>query len=237
MKRTLTSLVIIGLVALMAGTGTYAWFTSTATSTGNTFTAGTLDIYLTDGQPNPNAQWCIAQGAPGESQVHNDIRIHNLGSLDGNHVEIRFDLDEYEDNDGNLTNGCAPGPDSDSNLTGTGDMASELKVETMEYTVVVGGVSTQIIDLVWYNGKYKYNHTYLTDWNDNGYIDLDDLKLTTLDDLPAPKALDAMSPDYTDYTEFDMAVSLIDTGFPQNDFQGDIIDMTVKVTLNQDESQ
>ena len=44
--RILTSLVIIGLVSIVLGMGTYAYFSDTETSTGNTFTAGSIDLKI-----------------------------------------------------------------------------------------------------------------------------------------------------------------------------------------------
>lgn len=43
-KRAIISFLIIGIVAIGSVFGTYAWFTSQATSIGNTFTTGTLSI-------------------------------------------------------------------------------------------------------------------------------------------------------------------------------------------------
>ena len=46
MKKILTSLSIIGLVAVMAISATVAYFNDTETSTGNTFTAGGIDLKI-----------------------------------------------------------------------------------------------------------------------------------------------------------------------------------------------
>lgn len=46
MKKILISLMAIALVIGLAGAGTLAYFSDTETSTGNSFTAGTLDIAL-----------------------------------------------------------------------------------------------------------------------------------------------------------------------------------------------
>jgi predicted ribosomally synthesized peptide with SipW-like signal peptide len=48
-KTILVSLVTIGLLASVIGVGTYAYFSDTETSTGNTMTAGTLDLKVWDG--------------------------------------------------------------------------------------------------------------------------------------------------------------------------------------------
>ncbi len=44
MKKIVISLVVIGVVGVVAIGGTIAYFSDTETSTGNTFTAGTLDL-------------------------------------------------------------------------------------------------------------------------------------------------------------------------------------------------
>jgi predicted ribosomally synthesized peptide with SipW-like signal peptide len=49
MKAILISLMVIGLVGGMIGGGMFAYFSDTETSTGNTFTAGTIDITVTGG--------------------------------------------------------------------------------------------------------------------------------------------------------------------------------------------
>ena len=68
---------------------------------------------------------------------------------------------------------------------------------------------------------------------------MDDLAdpVNSLDGLvpPAPTGIGTLNDD--DYTKLYMDIGLVDTGIPQNEFQGDIIHMTVKVTLNQDASQ
>jgi len=52
-KKILLGIMTIGLVAMLAGTGLYAYFSDTETSVGNVFTAGTIDISIdpTVGQP------------------------------------------------------------------------------------------------------------------------------------------------------------------------------------------
>ena len=45
-KKILIGIMTIGLVAMLAGTGLFAYFNDVETSTGNTFTAGKLDISL-----------------------------------------------------------------------------------------------------------------------------------------------------------------------------------------------
>ena len=46
MKKQLMSIMAIGIAALFLGAGTFAYFSDTETSGGNTFTAGTIDLTL-----------------------------------------------------------------------------------------------------------------------------------------------------------------------------------------------
>src|SRR4030042_1466539 len=52
-KKLIISLSIIGVVAAIAVGSTIAYFSDTETSTGNTFTAGTLDLKVSN-QDDPN---------------------------------------------------------------------------------------------------------------------------------------------------------------------------------------
>jgi predicted ribosomally synthesized peptide with SipW-like signal peptide len=45
-KKILVSMMVIGLVAALAGAGLYAYFSDTEKSEGNTFTAGVIDIWI-----------------------------------------------------------------------------------------------------------------------------------------------------------------------------------------------
>ncbi|MDF2531707.1 MAG: hypothetical protein K0Q65_1288 [Clostridia bacterium] len=53
MKKFLILALVVIIISASAGIATYAWFTSTASSANNTFTAGTLLITKTSETPNP----------------------------------------------------------------------------------------------------------------------------------------------------------------------------------------
>lgn len=74
-KKILLSILVIGLVASLAGVGLYAIFTDTETGTG-TFTAGTLDISV------PSASWSTGfdNMKPGDT-VTLTITVRNDGTL------------------------------------------------------------------------------------------------------------------------------------------------------------
>ncbi|MDI6826781.1 MAG: TasA family protein [Candidatus Aenigmarchaeota archaeon] len=74
--RILASLMVIGLVATAMGMGTYAYFYDIETSTGNTFTAGTLDLKV-DGKDDPYVfVFSISNAKPGDSGSHT-FTTHN----------------------------------------------------------------------------------------------------------------------------------------------------------------
>lgn len=79
-RNIIISLVLIGLLAFGIGFGTFAWFTSQATSQNNTFTAGTLklnDEGLSDFADLGN----IGNMAPGDATDEISVVIENTGTL------------------------------------------------------------------------------------------------------------------------------------------------------------
>jgi len=78
----------MALVALLIGGGTYAYFSDTETSTGNTFTAGTLD--LTVGSADPTTEKIAFNSLkPGDTSGDVGVtpiawEIKNTGTINGN---------------------------------------------------------------------------------------------------------------------------------------------------------
>jgi predicted ribosomally synthesized peptide with SipW-like signal peptide len=82
-KKILVSVMVIGLVAALAGAGLYAYFSDTETSGENTFQAGTLDLKV-GGQDDPNvAHVTIDNIKPGWSMATYSWRVKNTGNLPG----------------------------------------------------------------------------------------------------------------------------------------------------------
>lgn len=81
MKKSLISLLLIGLLAFGAGAGTFAWFTSEATSAGNVFDAGTLTIDNPGDGAMVSTVANVANAFPGWSGSKT-ITVTNSGSLD-----------------------------------------------------------------------------------------------------------------------------------------------------------
>lgn len=80
MQKILLSLVTITLVAAVAIGATRAYFSDTETSTGNSFTAGKLDLVLGAGTPMP---FSVSNLAPGQSGTGKVTLTNATGSIDG----------------------------------------------------------------------------------------------------------------------------------------------------------
>ena len=82
MRRILLSLMIIALVGALIGGGIYAYFSDTEASTGNTFTAGTLDLQV--GSADPCTETIsIGNLKPTESGNAGTWLTQNTGSING----------------------------------------------------------------------------------------------------------------------------------------------------------
>jgi len=93
-KGILMSILVIGVVAMAAGAGTFAQFSDTETSEGNTFTAGTLDLGLantegTDPTGSTSATWTENNWAPGNT-VTGTLYVNNEGSIAAESVVVTF---------------------------------------------------------------------------------------------------------------------------------------------------
>jgi len=82
-KKLLISLMSIAVVVALAGVGVYAYFSDTETSTGNTFTAGTLDLVVDDENPWASTVITTTCWAPGNTTSNVTITAKNTGCLDG----------------------------------------------------------------------------------------------------------------------------------------------------------
>jgi predicted ribosomally synthesized peptide with SipW-like signal peptide len=85
--KILTSLILIGLAVSGVAFGTYAYFSDTETSTGNTFTTGTIDIKI-DGQNPWTDKFYLSDMKPSEVG-YITFNIQNVGT---NPVNVRKHL-------------------------------------------------------------------------------------------------------------------------------------------------
>ena len=213
-KKLLLLTVALFLVAGMAGAGTFAYFTDTEASTGNTFTAGTMDLKVGDADQGfgdgVSATWTMSNMQPGVTTVGPlSVNLQNSGTIAADHVEISFShsIDE-------ATNPVES--DTDPNST-PGEMARWIEITLMTYN------GTDFVD-------------GYTDANGNGWFDLEDVTLSPYTDVGDPlDALPAPGPNGAGIRSLTMALKFR-TEAP-NDIQGDILTTTVTFTLNQDASQ
>lgn len=217
MKKKLLLLMLVAFLAMgLAGgiSSTWAWFQDTESSSGNTFTAGTFDLKVSDADEGfgdgVSATWTMSNMEPGVTTVGPlSVNLQNSGTVAADHVEISFShsIDE-------ATNPV----ESDINPASTpGEMARWIEVTLMIYDGV------------------DFKATY-TDANGNGFFDLEDVTLAPytnaggpLDNLVPPPPNSGGTRSFTIALKFNAGAT--------NDIQGDILTTTVTFTLNQDSSQ
>lgn len=70
MKRAITmSILLISLAALLVGVGTFAYFSDSASSTGNVFTAGTMEFRISDPDTLDHRMFNVTNMKPGDSSI------------------------------------------------------------------------------------------------------------------------------------------------------------------------
>lgn len=168
MKRILTSLVIVLLASTAVIGATRAYFSDTETSTGNSFTAGKLDLELGAGTPMP---FSVANLYPGQTGTGKVTLTNTTGSLDGdldvkiaNMVQAENGLIEPElaagdyDNGGDLDLSFVIAAYIDVNGNGTFDAGDYQLAYNGQKAVYPG----------FWGGSFNYSSvsSMLTGWND-----------------------------------------------------------------------
>jgi len=125
MKKILISLMAMVLVIGLVGAGTMAYFSDTETSTGNTFTAGTLDLNVGGENPNVSPDFTLGPLAPGDSGTIT-YTLNNVGNIAG-----YLDLQNISVTDTEGTN-----PESE-----TGDIGEPGELSANIYVTVTLGAS------------------------------------------------------------------------------------------------
>jgi len=118
MKKILTSLLTILVVGSTAVGATQAYFSDTETSTGNTFTAGSLDLNIDGGDTNV-IKFTVANMRPGSQNI-GTWRLRNVGSVDG-YLDLHNILVTSKEN------GCLEPETGDSSCGNPGDGEGELQ--------------------------------------------------------------------------------------------------------------
>lgn len=120
---TMVALLIIGIV----GVGTYALFSDTETATGNTFTAGTLNLAVNTNDGTNTVVFTVADANPGQSGTGTWTLV-NSGSLAG-YVDLESVSVANAENYNAATNEAEAVDDANtSNATGVGELAANLDV-------------------------------------------------------------------------------------------------------------
>jgi predicted ribosomally synthesized peptide with SipW-like signal peptide len=221
-KRVLTGILLIVSAAMLAGAGTYAYFSSTKTSTGNTFTAGTLDLKLSDySSQGPwsdgvSGIWTLSNMMPGDETPTASVYFKNFGSVASSTMEITCSYTVTEETPRAQS-------DTDPNTDQHPDeMAKYMIITTMIYR-------NDHVNINCSTGYDSYSKQTKDEWkvndaNGDGKISLYELKLDPLV-LPSPDT------QRDKVTQLDMSIKFDENA--GNDFQGDTFDLTMIFTLKQ----
>ncbi|MEW6769869.1 MAG: TasA family protein [Bacillota bacterium] len=226
MKRLLLSALVLFLAIGTAGTGTFAYFQDTEASTGNIFTAGTMDLKIKAGLPwegdytdGVTATWTLSDMKPGDETPSKYVSFQNSGSVAADHLKITCD---YEINEGTAV-------ESETNSGNTADeLAAEMVITEMRY---YNRDYTWRVDLL---SDDDYDSDYQVSPGESGpkVADLDGDGKVSLYEL---KSQGGMKLRPSGETRLKMKIRFDENA--GNEFQGDTLNLTVYFTLNQDPSQ
>jgi spore coat-associated protein N len=210
---TIAALLLIGMVA----GGTWAFFSDTEASTNNQFSAGVLDLKLSDAnetdQDGVTASFGGTALKPGDTVGPSTVTLKNTGTVTAHHVDVKFQNSITDNPSYNAT-------DLGTNIA---DMSTVLTVSAMSY----GGTS-----LLTQGTPGTFDNTYLeaadNAGNNDGIITMNELSNVIILNLPAPAANNGTS-------VFSITVTI--AGTVGNGIQGDLDTVTVTFGLYQDASQ
>ncbi len=134
MKKILGLTVAALLVMALVGGGTWAYFSDVETSTGNTFTAGTLDLEVDTDNPWTSGAVTVPAMVPGAVAVPVDITCENVGDLIG---DLYMKITNVVDSGGTET--YLAGAPISGNVTSEPEAVAEIAA-----TIRVDDISTQI---------------------------------------------------------------------------------------------
>jgi len=208
MRKIITAIFVVGLVAAMAGAGLHAYFSDTERSSSNVFTAGTIgDLKTIDWdeltwRDGVTATWTPTNMKPGDSFPF-DVEFVGLGRVIGTitpgSLEITCDYSVIEE---------SPQTDADT------DPHTDKHPDEMAKQMIIT--------------RFKYNDTdyasSITDVDGDGQKTFYDLKNSPVTGLPIPVITDGG-------TFFRLSVNFSEEA--GNNFQGDTFDLTMIFTLKQ----
>ncbi len=237
MAKIIKSLTTLTILATIVSSATYAYFRDKETSSANAFYASVLDLKIKDGDENWGdgviGTWQAENMTPGDEFDFSQPLVllsKTYDSIDANHLEISCDYEVEEENP------CLEqDTDCQTNLH-PDNMAKEMLITRCvlgdgfcidcltgeKYTSYDTITRSCVGALQEQNDDWK-----ISDVNGDGKISFYDLKNHKLDNLP-PVLNSPIS-------HFEMSVKFAESA--NNDFQGDIFNLTMAFTLNQDASQ
>jgi len=206
MKRTLTAIVLIGIVVMLAGAGTFAYFSDMGRSYDNVFTAGTLDLKIIDWneltwRDEVTATWTATNMKPGDSFPFDleFVGLGRAGTITPSSLEITCNYSVIEE---------SPQTPSDT------DPYTNLNPDKMAKQMIIT--------------RFKYNGTdyvgSIVDFDLDGKKTFYDLKNSPVTGLPVPVVADGAM-------FFRLSVKFSEEA--GNDFQGDTFNLTMMFTLKQ----
>lgn len=145
MMKILKSLSLIVAVAAVAGGATYAYFSDTETSDGNSVTAGTLDMKVDD-KDDPLIEKVTFENAKPGDTITKTWKVKNVGSIPG---KVTVKIKNVVDNDNGCTEPEVPAEvaeyGSASCGNGQGELSSYLRTQVLQshvnYTYADWGIS------------------------------------------------------------------------------------------------
>jgi len=232
-KKSLFSIVAVVLCLGIVGSS-YAYFTDVETSLDNTFTAGTLGLEIWDGSSwgdaGPVAEWTMSDMTPGVNSASGKVDLREVGSITPHHLEITC---SYTATEGPPT-GDADTVDQNNPSTWD-DFAKYIEITYLDYYDSSWHIKYDTFAGFYTTGSPPNPSGWvpadwqITDSDGVSGISLYDLLNDPLDNLPPPDY------DTVGDVHFEMTVRFHeDAG---NDLQGDILNLTMIFTLNQDVSQ
>ena len=246
MKNIWMSILVIGVTAGLLGTGTYAYFSDVETAK-NTFSAGTLDLQVSDdginyvNDPIDPLIECLNM-APGDESVEKTLYFKNVGTMDGivivdmSYVEHDDPLDENPSYEYAV---AYNGPGSID--VSADDFAKHLWVT---FAAVDGGVNNIVYYWALQIVDDAYGHDGVLAMNDNAIYDPDGTGILDGNELPTAYGLAQITLHFWDtYQGNDVPFALGDVHYETlkvkldpgvgNDYQFDGIDLTIEATITQ----
>jgi predicted ribosomally synthesized peptide with SipW-like signal peptide len=209
------SIAALCIITLIAGS-TWAFFSDTETSRSNQFTAGTLNLKLSDANESDQNDVTASFGGsalqPGDTMGPSTVTLKNTGTLTADLVDIKFQNSITD-------NPSYDAADLGANIT---DMSTVMTISALSYGATDLLAKT---DGVFDNADIEAADNA---GNNDGVITLSELNNIVIHDLTAPAANNGTK-------VFSITVDIARS--VGNGIQGDEVDVTVTFGLYQDASQ